>query len=312
MKRVVITGATGAVGTALVQQLIDHNIEVLVLCRKDSKRNCRIPEHPLIQKQYSSLDQLGSLQNDTPQGYDVFYHLAWSGTVGAERNDMYLQNRNVKYSLDAVEAAVRLGCKAFIGAGSQAEYGRAEGVLTPSTPVKPETGYGMAKLCAGQMTRQMCDKYGIRHIWARILSVYGPCDGDHSMIMSTIRKLFRHERAELTPGEQMWDYLYSADAAQALFLLGQKGIGGKVYCVGSGIALPLRQYIEILRDAVAEELAEPTSSFELGLGDVPYSRKQVMHLCADISELREDTGFEPSKAFEDGIATTVAWCRKHL
>lgn len=89
---------------------------------------------------------------------------------------MYLQNYNVIYALDAVELAHCCGCRTFVGAGSQAEYGRFEGKLRPDTPAFPENGYGMAKLCAGEMTRIQAHKYGIKHIWARILSVYGPYD----------------------------------------------------------------------------------------------------------------------------------------
>ena len=77
-------------------------------------------------------------------------------------------------------------CQVFIGAGSQAEYGRVEGVLTAQTPCFPENGYGMAKLCAGQMSRVECQTLGMAHIWTRILSVYGPHDGPATMILSLI------------------------------------------------------------------------------------------------------------------------------
>lgn len=50
MKRAVVIGATGAIGTALVQELIDHEVEVLVLCRKGSARNERIPQHALVKE----------------------------------------------------------------------------------------------------------------------------------------------------------------------------------------------------------------------------------------------------------------------
>ena len=124
MKRAIITGATGSVGTALIKELVSNDVEVLVLCREGSKRNDNILKHPLVEKIYCSLDELEHLENDTGKVYDVFYHFAWQGTTGASRNDMYLQNKNVKYTLDAVGAAHRFGCHTFIGAGSQAEYGR--------------------------------------------------------------------------------------------------------------------------------------------------------------------------------------------
>ncbi len=301
MKRVVLTGATGAVGTALIKELIKNNIEVLVFCRKDSLRNHNIPESSLVTKKYCDLTQLKEVQNDTGEAYDVFYHFAWAGTTGVARNDMYLQNKNVEYSLDAVvEAAKRFGCHTFIGAGSQAEYGRSAGVLKADTPAFPENGYGMAKLCAGQMSRNLCEQYGMRHIWTRILSIYGPNDGENSMIMSTIKKLMSGEKASLTKGEQQWDYLYSGDAGTALALLGKYGKHGKIYCLGSGKTRTLAEYAKIVRDRVNPQ-------GELGIGEIPYAKNQVMYLCADISDLKKDTGFEPKYTFEEGIQETIEW-----
>lgn len=289
-----MTGATGAVGMALVKELIDNDIEVLVFCRECSNRNNNIPNHPLVEMRYCSLEQLASVENDTGKTYDIFYHFAWDGTTGTARNDMYLQNSNVRYALDAVGAAHRFGCKKFIGAGSQAEYGRVEGVLKPNTPVFPETGYGIAKLCAGQMTREYAHQLAMEHIWVRILSIYGPNDGNQSMVMSAINKLKNGEVPQFTKGEQMWDYLYSGDAARAFRLLGEKGIDGKVYVLGSGQAKPLKEYIMELRDVVSP-------GAELGIGNVPYGEKQVMYLCADISELVADTGWRSKIQFNEGI-----------
>ena len=303
MTRVIITGATGAIGTALIKELISSGIEILVLTRKESKRNESIIKHPLLSVKYCSLEELCEIQNDTGKTYDVFYHLAWAGAAGPGRNDMYLQNQNVKYALDAVGAAHRFGCRMFIGAGSQAEYGRVEGNLKPDTPVFPEMGYGYAKLCAGQMTREYSRQLGMRHIWVRILSVYGPNDGPQSMVMSTINKLRAREIPELTKGEQLWDYLYSRDAAGALRLLGEKGRDGKVYVLGSGSARPLAEYIKIIRDLVAPKQ-------NIALGAIPYGEKQVMYLCADIQDLKRDTGFEPQYSFKEGILETVEWIKE--
>lgn len=294
MKRAILTGATGAVGSALIKELIKNNIEVLVLCRENSVRNCNIPIHPLVTKEYCDLSELNVVTNKTGKDWDVFFHFAWLGTTGTARNDMYLQNQNVRYALDAVTAAKRFGCHAFIGAGSQAEYGRVEGLLTPETPAFPEMGYGIGKLCAGQMTREYAHQLGIRHIWARILSVYGPNDGAQSMVMSTINKLKKGEVPQFTKGEQMWDYLYSGDAAEAFRLLGERGIDGKIYVLGSGTARPLAEYIKDIRNIV-----KPNA--EVDLGAIPYSERQVMHLQADVDELHNDTGWTAHTTFTEGI-----------
>ena len=298
MKRAIITGATGAVGTALIKELISHNIEVLVFCREGSKRNVQIPSHELVTIKYCALNELETVQNDTGKNYDVFYHFAWAGTTGAARNDMYLQNQNVRYALDAVAAAKRFGCQLFIGAGSQAEYGRVEGLLRPDTPTFPEMGYGIGKLCAGQMTREYAHQLGMEHIWVRILSVYGPNDGTQSMVMSTILKLKNGEVPEFTKGEQLWDYLYSGDAANAFRLLGEKGCDGKVYVLGSGKARSLAEYIKDIKNSV-------NAKAEIALGAIPYGKKQVMHLQADVTQLKQDTGWENITSFREGIRRII-------
>lgn len=278
---------------ALIQKLITENIAVTVLARKDSPRKAQFPKHPLIKVVDCSLEEMKDYLPEE-EDYDVFYHFAWAGTFGNSRNDMDLQVKNIQYTLDAVRLAKRFGCKKFIGAGSQAEYGRFEGKLTPQTPVFPENGYGIAKLCAGQMSRELAHQLGIQHIWTRILSIYGPYDGKNTMVMSTIQKLKNGEVPQMTKGEQLWDYLYSGDAANAFYLLAEKGLDDKTYVLGSGEARPLKEYIEIIRDIVAPES-------RIDFGAIPYSERQVMHLCADIGNLEKDTGFKPQMTFKNGI-----------
>lgn len=135
------------------------------------------------------------------------------------------------------------------------------------------------------------------------MSVYGPYDGAGTMVMSTIGKLLNKERPSCTKGEQMWDYLYSKDAGKAFYLLGEKGVNGKTYCIGGGNARPLKEYIEDIRDAI-------DTKAEIGFGEVEYNKRQVMYLCADIDDLVKDTGFAPDYDFAKGIRETVDWCIK--
>ncbi len=296
MKRIVINGPTGAIGIALINKCIEQDIEVLAICRRGSKRINKIPVSHHVKVVECSLDELSTYSNE--ERYDAFFHFAWEGTFGDSRNDMYLQNLNVKYTLDAVQLAKRLGCASFIGAGSQAEYGRVEGALSAGTPALPENGYGIAKLCAGQMSRVLCGKLGIKHIWARILSVYGPNDGEHTLVMSTIRKLMNGEAPIFTKGEQIWDFLYSGDAAEALLLMAEKGTHGKLYCLGSGVGKPLFEFINLIRDTV-----NPLALVEFG--GIPYNENQVMYLVADIDELKNETGFSPKTEFTEGIRLII-------
>lgn len=300
MKKVVITGPTGAIGIALINVLIEADVEVVAVCRKGSARINNIPKDVRVKCIELDLDSLKNLPEIVQDSYDVFYHFGWDGTFGNSRNNMQGQLNNIQYTLDAVEVASQLGCKKFVGAGSQAEYGRVEGVLALNTPTFPENGYGIAKLCAGQMSRILCEQKGMEHVWTRILSVYGPYDSENTMLMSTIKKLLNDEVPALTKGEQQWDYLYSKDAAKAMYFIGLHGKHGKIYCIGSGKTRPLLDYVKMLRNEIDE-------AAELGVGEIPYAEKQVMYLCADIQELTKDTGFVPEYSFEQGILETIDW-----
>lgn len=297
-KRAIITGGTGSIGMALIEHLLKKNIDVMVLIKRNSVRIKRLPYHPLLKIVECDLNEMMEFKFIYRESYDIFYNLAWDGTYGEMRNDMYLQNKNIQYTLNAVNLAKKLGCHTFIGAGSQAEYGRVEGIITPLTPTFPENGYGIAKLCAGQMSRILCHQLGLKHIWTRILSVYGPYDNENTMVMSTIKKLINGEVPKLTKGEQIWDYLYSDDAANALYLLGKCGNDGKVYCLGSGKARPLFEFIHEIRNIV-----NPNSNIELGA--IPYNENQVMNLQTDINDLKTDVGFLPIVDFSEGIKKII-------
>lgn len=305
INKAVVTGPTGAVGVSLIEELLANGAEVTAICRPGSRRIGSIPQDARVRIVECGADRLLSLAEALPRDHDAFYHFAWDGTYGAERQDLYRQSENIRYTLDAVRLASALGCRVFLGAGSQSEFGRVEGVLRPDLPCHPETGYGAAKLAAGHMSRLECRKRGLRHIWCRILSLYGPCDGAHTMVMSSVYTMLRGERQQFTPAEQIWDYIYSRDAARAFRLAAERGRDGAVYCLGSGEPRRLRDYILAIRDAI-----DPT--LEVGIGEREYYPDQVMHLEADISRLTEDTGFRPRYSFEAGIRETIRWAKNHL
>ena len=299
----VVNGALGAIGLALMNQLRRRGVRVFAVYRPDSPRRERLPEG--VEGVPCDMRQIGKLAEMIDGPVDAFFHLAWAGTIGPGRDDMPLQVGNIRCAIEAAQAAKALGCEVFVGVGSQAEHGRIEGKVTADAPCFPTNGYGMAKLCAGQMTRVLCRQLGIRHVWARVLSVYSANDAPLSVISILLDKLFRGERPALTAGEQLWDYLHAEDAGNALCCMAESGRDGTIYPVGSGQARPLREYFEMLRDAVDPALP-------LGLGELPYPPNQVMRLEADIAQLTRDTGFMPTIPFEVGIREVVAQYRQRL
>lgn len=304
VKKVAMTGGSGPVGMALIRKLLKENIEILLFQRKDSEKSRRLPKDERLHIEYFELKDLMNYIS-REHDYDVFFHLGWTNTDAKLRDKIEAQYENVLYSCTAVEMAYQLGCHTFIGTGSQAEYGRHDEPLREDTLCVPETAYGAMKLCACHSTRIMCQKYGMRHIWARILSGYGMFDNPVSVLVTTIQNAYEGKPLLFSQGEQIWDFVYMDDIANAFYCMAKRGRNLAIYPVGSGQARPLKEYLEILCGKLGK-------LEEMQLGQIPYSEKQIMHLEADISTLEADTGWIPMTSFEEGIERMIEFYQRKL
>lgn len=288
MKKILLTGATGMIGSAIVREALKQNCEITCIVRKDSPRAVNIPQDRRVRVVECDISDYKTLELEG--FYDVFMHLAWDKTSVGGRDDVDCQLRNVEYALDAVRLAKRAGCSVFIGAGSQAEYGVQNVPLTPDLPVKPESGYGIAKYAAGKFSAMLCKQFGMRFNWLRILSVYGPNDGENTLISYVVREFKAGRSPELTKCAQTWDYLHCDDAARAFLAVADRGVDGKFYPLGSGRGSPLSEYVMELQKRIA-----PAVPVKFGVKE--YYPHQPMFLMADISELMVDTGWKPQVEF---------------
>ena len=294
IKRVIISGATSSIGIALCEECVTNGIGVVAIIRPESSKCSLIPKSNLIEIVESELSDYDSINSEGIHA-DAFFHLAWASTNGAAaRDNTYDQADNIQAILKAVELAERCKCKVFVGAGSQAEYGRTDEVLTGDTACKPETAYGMTKLCAGMLSRLMCRQKGIDHVWTRILSAYGPNCSKRTVISYTVDTLLQGEKPVLSDGRQVWDFIYISDVAKALLSCARSGVSGKTYVIGYGKSKLLREFLEEVRDILSP-------GQDMGFGERPYNADAVMHLECDISDLTADTGFVPTVDFEEGI-----------
>jgi nucleoside-diphosphate-sugar epimerase len=296
MNKIIVTGATSMIGVSIIETcLMENASKIYAVVRPATNKLERLPKDSRISVIECASEDYDNLPGLIEDCCDVFYHVAWSATGEDRNHDILGQEKNIEYTLHALNAAKQLKCIKFIGAGSQAEYGRLNlDKIKESSPVNPVQPYGIAKYAAGKLAAEQAKKMGMDFIWVRIFSVYGKYDRPTTMIADTIKKLLLDEHTSFTAAEQRWDYLYSSDAGRAFYLIGEKSTGNKVYCLGSGLAYPLKDYIKTIGNIV-----NPGSS--LGIGEIPYPDGTVMNLCADISSLEKDTGWYPIVSFEDGV-----------
>jgi nucleoside-diphosphate-sugar epimerase len=234
---------------------------------------------------------------------EVVIHLAWQGVGNTARNDV-TQAENIGHTLSLVRLAHEAGARAWVGLGSQAEYGPTEGPISEKAPTRPTTLYGVAKLATGMFASRLCDDLGLRFGWLRLFSSYGPMDDPGWMIPGLIRQLCRGQRPPLTAGTQLWDYLYVEDAARAIVRVALAQGASGTFNLGSGRPQTIRSVVETIRDSIDPQLP-------LGFGEVPFRPDQVMHLEADIRRLGEATGWSTEVDLDEGLRRTIAWFRKH-
>lgn len=293
MKSAIVTGATSMLGIATMKECIKNNIKVIAISRAGSRRKKYLPQSDLLTLIECNITELKNIE--LPKGsYDILYHFAWGYTDGSTRDDPVLQSKNIEYTLDAVQLAKRCGCKKFLGAGSQAEYGFHNEIITEDTPVAPRICYGYAKYTSGKLAEKLCSDLGMICIWTRIFSVYGRYDGENTMIQYALRQYKNNEIAQFSSGIQMWDFLFEEDAGKYFFLLGEKVNESILINVASGDVKPLRQYIEEMAAVLNEKkvfLYKLGRREEVGLNGIR----------PDVSRLREITGYTPQVKFGEGI-----------
>lgn len=305
--KIIVTGATGFIGTALCEELLRHGHEVIAVIRPESKKRQKLCYSQMLDERLQiiemALDDLESLYPRIRHA-DLFYHLAWNGSAGNAREDFDIQYSNIKYTADAVRTAVKCGCRKFIGAGSQAEYGVVCGIAKEEETIPhPFMMYGAAKLAAYQMANVLASQSDILFVWPRIYSVYGVGENAGTLVSYVIDALLSEEVPQLSSCENLWNFMYITDCVKALRMLGECQSAEGIYHVASEDTRVLRSFVEEIRDIVL-----PDSKLEFG---VRISNPQkTFILNPDISKLK-NLGFNNSIMWRDGIRRCKEYAELH-
>jgi nucleoside-diphosphate-sugar epimerase len=225
-------------------------------------------------------------------------HLAWIATPGVYWTSPE-NYRWVEASKHLLAAFAECGGRRAVIAGTCAEYDwSAAGVCNEFiTPTRPATVYGRCK----NELREWCEGCGLSVAWARLFFLYGPREHPARLVPSVARALLAGEVAECSAGTQERDFLHADDVADALLALVRSDITGLVN-VGSGEAVAVKDVIEL----VARDCGRP-DLVRLGARPTPVTEPPI--LVADVSRLRDDLGWRPRIAFEDGLRECVNWWR---
>ena len=299
--RFILTGATGAIGMSLISNLFENNHEVTVLVNPRSSRNKQFKIFSEID--IIECDQINYYALILKKKYDAFIHMAWEG--GKSRTNVESNLSSLKSSLEAVSLSARLGCKVFLSTGTQAEYGNKSILLDETTQCDPENVFAASKLASMHVTRSKCLELGLRHIWLRVCSVYGPYDGEQTMIMRTIRGILNENIYKISKGNHFWDFVHADDVANAINLLIKDDSLNGLFLVGEGSGLRLKDYMIKIFDHFNRKYDE------FLIGD-QENLPAVRDLKVNPSKLITKTGWRPKINFEEGSKLLIEHCRENL
>jgi nucleoside-diphosphate-sugar epimerase len=298
--KILLTGATGFIGSHVARQLVREGHEVHALVRPksdpwrivDLKPSLRLVEGDLLS---ASLFPL-------PSSLDLCLHLAWYVEPGR-----YL---NAPQNIDFLGASLRLakqlaatGCKRFVAAGTCFEYNTALGMLNELTPTRPRHLYSASKLALFLALEQFCKAAGIQFAWTRFFYLYGPHEDPRRLVPAVINALLRDQPAKLTPGEQQRDFLHVEDVAGAVCAVARSNLTGAVN-IGSGQPVTVAD----LAGKIGNLLGNPQL---IKLGALAYAPDEPMCIVADNTRLCTETDWQPRFDLDAGLRQTIDWWKTH-
>lgn len=302
--KILLTGATGFIGSHLARILVREGRQVYAIVRPNS-RMWRIQDIAaslnVVRCDLLAFDDLDEcLTRIRP---DLCLHLAWY----AEPGKYLTSDKNVTMLEASLHLACRLGdlgCQRFVAAGSCFEYDTSLGYLSETSLTKPRSLYAATKLALQSVVEHLASIGGMEFAWVRIFSQYGPFEERRRLVPSVICSLLHAETAAVTAGDQIRDFLHVEDVAAALWAIARSDINGAIN-IGSGQPVAVREIVTRIGDILdRREL--------ISFGALPISPSDPMFICANIRRLLEGTTWRPRYDLDRGLRQTVAWWQAHL
>lgn len=298
MKRALVTGASGFIGRHVCQYLLDREVYVIAVGRRDA---VDVPCSEYRKLDLLNFDLMSLMKEIQP---DTLVHLAWS----TEHGKFWSTSENLPWagvSLKLLHTFSIFGGRRAVFTGSCAEYDLLSEALfyaeREDCPA-PNTLYGTAK----DATRRICENYSrlndISFAWARIFFVFGPGENPDRLGGALAKSIANGEEALCSSGRQIRDFLSSQDAGAAIAALALSDVNGPVN-IGSGQPMSIAEFAKTFgRRAGKPELVR--------LGALQDRPGEAVRIVADISRLKNEVGFRPSASFEQRVDETLLWWRR--
>ena len=267
MKKVIVTGGAGFIGSNLVDKLINNGVEVIILDDLSTGKKENInPKAKFINCDISVVPQ--SLLMSYIEGADIIFHLAALARVQPSiENPLPYNDVNISGTLNILFAAHKAGVSRVVYSASSSAYGETEIFPTPETaPTNPLSPYGLQKYVGEQYCKMFSEVYGLDTVSLRYFNVYGErmsLEGAYCLAMGIFAKqmLDKKPLTITNDGNQRRDFTYVGDVVNANILAATyyDQLSGDVFNIGNGNNFSINEVADLLggEKTYGEERIEP-------------------------------------------------------
>ncbi|MDA8407357.1 MAG: NAD(P)-dependent oxidoreductase [Deltaproteobacteria bacterium] len=299
MKKLLITGATGFIGRHALATAIFKGYDVYAVTSREplpATNNVK-----WIQLDLFNYDQVKQKISEIKPSH--LLHFGWY----AEPGKYWAAVENVKWvqaSLELLMAFQRSGGKRAVFAGSCAEYDWDYGFCRESlTPCKPATLYGVCKNSLQQIFNKFCAQTELSGAWGRIFYLYGPYEHPSRLVPSVICSLMQGKEALCSHGNQIRDFMYVQDVAEAFVDLLESNIQGPIN-VATGNPIRIRDLVLMIANKLK-------AIDRVRFGAITAAGDEPPLLVADVRRLGQGIARASSFTLDQGIDLTIDWWSKN-
>jgi UDP-glucose 4-epimerase len=303
MKRVLITGATGFVGSNLTRRLLleGHDVHVLLRPQHNDWRIRSIKNE--INVHIVDLDDIDAVNITISEiRPEWIFHLAAYGAYPSQTNFQRMVETNLTSSANLVDACVKNGFEAYINTGSSSEYGYKDHAPAENEWIEPNSSYAVTKAAATQYCRFIAQSRNVNLCTVRLYSVFGPYEEPTRLIPTLIVDGLQGKLPPLVNPTISRDYIFVDDISEAYLTLAlhPEKISAQVYNLGSGVQLTLQDVVEV----ACKQL--PITS-RPDWGSMPNRQWDTSFWLADHSKITNNFGWNPVWPFTEGFQKTITW-----
>ena len=304
--KILLTGATGFIGSHIAEELIIQGFKVVALKRSSSDLwRCKSFKHKIL---WIDCDNIFDAETEIIKcNPDILIHAAWSGVSASDRDNWIEQEKNLTFFVSLLEIVKKTNISKIIALGSQAEYGSFEGLIDETQPTNPNNAYCAIKVCASVLLRSFAELYKIDWYWIRIFSVFGEGEDSKWLIPAVISKLINNEPIQLTSCEQQYNYLYIEDfVSQLLSVVICKENKSGIYNLCNSESIVLKDLLITIAELmnVSKDL--------LKFNEIPQRPGQNMFISGDNKKFINSfilKGYEPV-GLSSGLQRTIDYHKK--